>query len=484
METTWKVSIRPDPESGLPPVDVVIRSQPGANVLDLAVALGRHLEPGASDRYLVPTRHGQIWPADRKLNECGLRDGEILDVVLRPGSWAEQPGGASRRRAVLRVMSGPDAGRSFDLATESVLIGRSSSCTVTLNDPAVSRQHARLVLAPRPVIIDEGSSFGTAVNGTTISRATGVDWGVPVTVGGTTLTLERADAVDDAAASVVRPPRFGRPLTDGETEITSPPAKQKPSPVGWAMMLMPLTFSYSFFGPGGNRIAGLLSIIGWPALSLFTYLEQKRRVNKDFREDVAIWRSQVDEKLERLDADAQAQREQAEADHPDLPELHRRAVAGHALLWTRRETDADFLAVRAGRGPVAALSAAVVRDGGDRRAAAKVRKQVQQRAMLDDMPVLVDIADNGLVALAGPGDLVDEVARAMLLRLCCDHSPAEVSVTAVLGATGPSTRPGCAGCPTPAAASVASHRSPSAPAEGAALLDQLPPRTAAGRPSA
>ena len=127
------------------------------------------------------------------------------------------------------------------------------------------------------------------------------------------------------------------------------------------------------------------------------------------------------------------QREQAEADHPDLPELHSRAVTGHALLWTRRETDADFLAVRVGRGPVPALSRGVMRDGGDRKAAAKVRKQLAKRTTLDDMPVVVDIAHTGLVAIAGASDQVDEVAQALILRLCCDHSPAEVSVTAVLG---------------------------------------------------
>jgi S-DNA-T family DNA segregation ATPase FtsK/SpoIIIE len=272
METKWKLSIRPDPESGLPPVDVVVRSQPNATVLDLAIALGRHIEPDATDRYIVPTRHGQVWPADRRLNECGLRDGEILDVARMPGGWAQQAGGSSRRRAVLRVVSGPDAGRSFDLAAESVLIGRSSSCAVTLSDPAVSRQHARLVLVPRPVIIDEGSSYGTAVNGAAISRATGVDWGAPVTVGGTTLTLERVDRADDAAASVVRPPRFGESLVEGEMDIPTPPNKQKPTPMGWAMMLMPLTFSFSFFGPGGNGVAGIFSIFGWKMLCLLTYL--------------------------------------------------------------------------------------------------------------------------------------------------------------------------------------------------------------------
>jgi len=350
-----------------------------------------------------------------------------------PAGWAQQHGAASRRRAVLRVVAGPDAGRSFDLATESVLIGRSSTCTVKLNDSSVSRQHARLVLVPRPVIIDEGSSFGTVVAGTTISRATGLDWGVPVTIGGTTLTLERVDTADDAAASVVRPPRFGEPLVEGETDIPSPPTKQKPSPMGWAMMLMPLTFSFTLFGPGGNRIAGIASLIGWPLLSLITYLEQKRRVNREFKEELVIWRAEVDELLAKLDGHAGSQRELADADHPDMPELHVRAVSTHPLLWTRREGDPDFLAVRAGRGPVAALSVGNLREGGDRKAAAKVRKQLERRATLDDMPVLVDVAHSGLVAIAGPADLVDEVAQAMLVRLCCDHSPSEVSVTAVLG---------------------------------------------------
>ena len=43
------------------------------------------------------------------------------------------------------VLSGPDVGRSFEVRSGDT-IGRSPDCIVTLKDPSVSRNHARLVL--------------------------------------------------------------------------------------------------------------------------------------------------------------------------------------------------------------------------------------------------------------------------------------------------------------------------------------------------
>ena len=74
-----------------------------------------------------------------------------------------------------------------------------------------------------------------------------------------------------------------------------------------------------------------------------------------------------------------------------------------------------------------------VRDGGDRQARRKVVAEVQERDVLEDMPVLADLTQHALVAITGVDASVDSLARAMLLRIAFDHSPAEISVAGCLG---------------------------------------------------
>src|SRR5262249_17540211 len=161
-----------------------------ATVRDLAAALGRHLAADRTGLLVVPVEDGAPWPAGRLLAECGLRTGDVLDVVTVPPSWSRRSGRPPRRRAVIRGVAGPDAGLTVAVHGESAPIGRGPSCTVALTDPLVSRQHARLLLNPTPVIVDEGSSHGVTVGGLPVRRPVPVDWGQPVGIGDCTLVLD------------------------------------------------------------------------------------------------------------------------------------------------------------------------------------------------------------------------------------------------------------------------------------------------------
>ncbi len=55
--------------------------------------------------------------------------------------------------------------QEFDLHGPELLLGRSGDCHITLEDPLVSRTHARIVVEPEPGIEDLGSRNGVKVNG-------------------------------------------------------------------------------------------------------------------------------------------------------------------------------------------------------------------------------------------------------------------------------------------------------------------------------
>lgn len=83
------------------------------------------------------------------------------------------------------------SGGSQPIGDTPIVMGRSRDCDITLADGNVSRRHAELARGPEGFVIrDLESTNGTLVNGRRVRRAT-VGAGDDITVGTTTLRIER-----------------------------------------------------------------------------------------------------------------------------------------------------------------------------------------------------------------------------------------------------------------------------------------------------
>jgi putative peptide zinc metalloprotease protein len=87
--------------------------------------------------------------------------------------------------------------------TGELTIGRAATCAVRLQDPTVSRVHARI--RPGPVLEDAGSTYGTWLNGLRVRSATPLASGAVIRVGDCELRVQRAPRADEAGATVVVP---------------------------------------------------------------------------------------------------------------------------------------------------------------------------------------------------------------------------------------------------------------------------------------
>lgn len=68
--------------------------------------------------------------------------------------------------ATLTHLTGSHHGKKIALEVDDVVIGRSSLCTVRLNDPRISRQHVRLRFRGNAaILIDLSARTGTFLNG-------------------------------------------------------------------------------------------------------------------------------------------------------------------------------------------------------------------------------------------------------------------------------------------------------------------------------
>lgn len=91
----------------------------------------------------------------------------------------------------------PDSSKSksHKIKGSRVVIGRSSSAGIALDDPYVSRSHAKVKVSSKniPFVVDLGSNKGTKLNGTKITKAP-LKPGDVIKVGKTQLTFTVKDA--------------------------------------------------------------------------------------------------------------------------------------------------------------------------------------------------------------------------------------------------------------------------------------------------
>lgn len=91
--------------------------------------------------------------------------------------------------------------QEFDLPRGATILGRSSDCHVTIEDPLVSRHHARIVLeGDRAVVYDLGSRNGVKVNGLGVKEPTELKDGDRLRIGTQELVFCRVEAAPATSA--------------------------------------------------------------------------------------------------------------------------------------------------------------------------------------------------------------------------------------------------------------------------------------------
>ncbi|MDX9720695.1 MAG: GGDEF domain-containing protein [Myxococcota bacterium] len=92
------------------------------------------------------------------------------------------------RRPSLTVLTGTAIGQFFALSQANTIIGRSSQCTIRLEDQSISRQHACFHVVGEHVFVEDlGSANGTYVNGELIQPDVPLQEGDKITLGKLTI---------------------------------------------------------------------------------------------------------------------------------------------------------------------------------------------------------------------------------------------------------------------------------------------------------
>src|ERR1051326_8211124 len=138
----------------------------------------------------------------------------------------------SQSRFRLTIRQGPAPGKVFELAKDTLTIGRDVSADVTINDAEVSRTHTKLTAQADGYLVEDlGSTNGTFING---QRVTGSKLLRPGdTLGlGETVVLELSRVAEASAATVVMPQK-SMPMpsaASAPSTASMPPPSSSPSP--------------------------------------------------------------------------------------------------------------------------------------------------------------------------------------------------------------------------------------------------------------
>ncbi len=419
----------------------------GYTVADLMAALNGRIDgPGDSS---AGVRVDGCWHGPgTPLSSIPIWEGALLEIAPGSGqSPSQSPGqptgpapGASGRGQVLAVTAGLRAGtRHRSPPTGTWTIGRSEGCDVVLDDPAVSRRHARISVeqpGARPVVADLGSRNGIVVAGRATADPAAVPAGATVRLGAT--CLQWRSETDDAPAAVRaglgaaagrvpfnRPPRRRPPTSPATLRVPAePPPPPEPEPLSWAGIALPV-------------LAGLVLALVWnpfmavfaalgPLITIGTWLERRRRSTRTHQRACEDTAGQVEAFVAALPAEAAAERLRRMALVPDLAELVRRAETPSLRCWERRQRDPD--AMRLGAGTADVPYSPPIEVNGDGAAAPEALEALDSLEPLRDVPVAVSLAPGDIVGIVGPLPAARAVARSLVLQAAVLHGPADLAV--------------------------------------------------------
>ncbi|HET8930857.1 MAG TPA: FtsK/SpoIIIE domain-containing protein [Acidimicrobiales bacterium] len=377
---------------------------------------------------------------DLALSESGVRSGDYVSLVPFGGRFSSDAGGQGVV-ATLSIYEGPDAGKKFNLAPGTLLIGRDRSADVSLNDPLVSKRHARLNVGETLEIFDLGSVNGVEVDGLVTPR-TVLRPGDKVTVGDTVLLVEHhrptSERGNQGDVAFNRSP-YLNPVFDGiEVEAPEVPERPQRQPFPMLAMLMPLLIIIVILAVPSMRSQPMMFLfLGLSPLMMVGYwFSMNHGQKKELAEATRTFHRQLDHLAARLDLDRAEEVGVRRHEHRSVNEIVDSSAARGNLLWAMRPDRHGFLELRVGMGSLPTRSKVDMPE--PKKSIPELYQElvavVTARADVSPVPVVAPLAHSGAIGIAGTRDDALGAARALIAQVTGLHSPAEVVLAAVLPA--------------------------------------------------
>jgi DNA segregation ATPase FtsK/SpoIIIE, S-DNA-T family len=398
------------------------------------LAAGLRLYDMASPSLHVLGRPAQKLAPNAHLALADIRSGDRVEIVEGDHTTSLSEEGA----ATIVIEAGPQTGRRIELRPGRNYMGRGGRSSVVINDELLSRVHLSVTVSDVVVVSDEGSTNGISVDGTVVTQPLTLKSGQRVSAGATVFRVEQhVGALASAAKGTVpfnRPPRVWKPFRGPEVEVPVPPGPKPKQRIPMVSAAAPLAMGGVMYAMTRNPQTMLFSLMS-PVMMMGSVYESRRGGAKDHAEQVAQFRTelqQTDARLKDLEAQERASRE---TEAPGVGDLAQVVEQTSARLWERSETDEDFLDIRLGVGerPLRTTLKFTPQKNSMPDLVAEANELLRTYTELRSAPIVVKLDEVGTLGLAGAQTETSSVARSVILQLAALHSPADLVITALLG---------------------------------------------------
>ncbi len=425
--------------------DVAVRAEPSHTVADLIAAVARFL--GLDSGLGRVVSRADFGPLDSglTLTEAGLVSGQTL-ILGRV--WPRPEGRVGE--LMLVVASGPDTGLAIDLDLDPDLdldlgpgswsLGRDADCDLTLSDPQVSRRHLQFTVDDDQVFVEvlvrdrnEARTLGQTILG-----RQPVSPGQAIRLGASTVVVRRRPPAQhgqlDAFGQVRfhRTPHFPSPVLPVTIEaLKDIPTKPDRSRFAYLSALLPVLMGVSFAVLFNNPRYLMFAAFS-PLMVIGNYFEQRRRTGNDFRRSIERFDEELRSKAVEVREALAAERERRFAAAPDVADLRDRAANRSLDLWVRDRNAYNFLSLRVGVGDLPATVTVAYSDAGDPGYRDQIAAAYGNTTTITDVPVVVDLADLGALALVGGVADTSALASSLTLQAAALHSPEDLVMAAAV----------------------------------------------------
>jgi DNA segregation ATPase FtsK/SpoIIIE, S-DNA-T family len=420
--------------AGAEPVDVALEVDEEATAGAVADALAAWLKGEPTGESWQLASRGKELPNDGRFIDSPIVHGQR--VSLRKATTAQSSSPSAG--LTLRIVEGPDVGKSFPLLRGTNEIGRSPGAEVPMSDPAVGWNHARIVVGDEAVLTDLGSKNGTHLDGRPLTNPEPIMPGQRIRFGRSVAELRGVTLISTHTSGGFRP--FNRPpkLSPGYVPekfvVPTPPAEPSPPRLSFVPAILPVAMAVTMYFVTKKLLSGLFLAFS-PIMVFGNYFENKKHNLKLFEKATAEFRNDLSDLRREIELEQAAEAEALRIAYPSVSALSEAIDRRTTMLWSRAPEDREFAEIRIGLGERPTRVEFDVRDGGARQFRPDVAAIPDRYAVLADVPMTASLRAGG-IGVSGTADAVDAMVRSIIMQLAASHSPAELVIAAIFDPEG------------------------------------------------
>lgn len=435
--------------------DVEVEADPRHTVGELAELARQFFQIDAPvSLALSSVGHSHPLASTDRISDTGLTSGAHLTVGVtsRLGSAAvRSPRSRSRPMSTvadhasnelhLAVSSGPDAAKKIRLTHGSHIVGRESTASLVLSDPQVSRQDFTIEIdeVGECTIHPGGERTNELrINGAPVEERIDVKAGDQIRIGSTTLVVRSSAAGPlmrvDAFGTVPfhRTPHRFQPVPAPEFAAlgsipTKPAAKKFQILSIAAPLVMGIVMALMF-----RRPQFLVFVALSPIVAVLNHFDAKRTGGAEYEQKLVDLDARLAERDAELEQAVAEERRVRSKNSPDSLELLDIARGHSKELWGRGRDSTDFLHLAVGSGELAPSFVTKNETSGDAELRHKVQAVHDRHSSIWDIPVTLNLAEVGVLALVGDEAEQISAANSLALQVCTQHSPEDVIIASAV----------------------------------------------------